>query len=551
MAHLSSNNANMITITHDTFMAALPVVREAIAKADLIALDCEFSGIDDPHATPLDRPLFYDSPEQLYQKSRAIVAKYRLLQLGLCCLTKSGNNSNTYGARAFAFHLCPRAHADLGLDSTVTFQTSALQFMAKNGYDFGLTLGHGIAHLSRADVRHVEVDAQPYPFQAVFRPALGEAIAQIERFLADFHATPLPPQGIKPADLPILLLDRASLGAGDRIELERLFAGQVDITGSATDIRHFHLTPRTGRAASHSVAPDAAHRTRIVKEGTLFGKVMDALVAAKKPVIGHSVWFDLLFIWHELVDDLPPTLAEFCQAVHAMFPTIVDTKYLAHRMFGNAQVALKSLYAWTPGANADAGPGSPSLATAFPRDSDSDAPMPDAACPPLPTVAIDAHHDQYFTATAFHDAAYDAYATACGYLKLAHHAMHVARVWDSATEIPSDWANGVQLHDNVFRNVRLDSGNEGPGRPPGLGDRDAVLRVRVQGGASAAEVVGRVARAGTKKFEVRFVARDVWFVDLKEVDDVEGVVRAIERGEAGEGDKEGTGDGAWTVVRVW
>ncbi|KAJ3350084.1 hypothetical protein GGF32_005125 [Allomyces javanicus] len=472
---------NMITITHDTFMAALPVVRDAIAKADLIALDCEFSGIDDPHAQPLDRPLFYDSPEQLYQKSRKIVAKYRLLQLGLCCLTKrAGSDDNIYDARAFAFHLCPRAHADLGLDSTVTFQTSALQFMAKNGYDFGLTLGHGIAHLSRADVRHVEEAAVPYPFQTVFRPALGEAIAQIQRFLADFHATPLPPQGIKPADLPVLLLDRASLGAGDRIELERLFAGQVDITGSATDIRHFRLTPRTGRAASHSVAPDAAHRTRIVKEGTLFGKVIDALVSSQKPVIGHSIWFDLLFIWHELVDDLPPTLSEFCHAVHAMFPTLVDTKYLAHRLFGNAHVALKSLYAWTPG-NAD-GPGSPSLATAFPRDT-NDAPMADATIPPpLPTVAIDAHHDQYFTATAFHDAAYDAYATACAYLKLAHQAAHVAHVWDATTDIPSDWANGVQLHDNVFHN---------------------------------------------------------------------GVVRAIERGDAVEKDEGRKEDGAWTVVRVW
>ncbi|KNE67951.1 hypothetical protein, variant [Allomyces macrogynus ATCC 38327] len=429
--------------------------------------------------------------------------------------------------------------------------------MAKNGYDFGLTLGHGIAHLSRADVRHVEEAAAPYPFQTVFRPALGEAISQIQRFLADFHATPLPPQGIKPADLPVLLLDRASLGAGDRIELERLFAGQVDITGSSSDIRHFRLTPRTGRAASHSVAPDAAHRTRIVKEGTLFGKVMDALVAAQKPVIGHSIWFDLLFIWHELVDDLPPTLADFCAAVHGMFPILVDTKYLAYRMFGNAHVALKSLYAWTPGANAD-GPGSPSLATAFPRGThdDEDATMADATTPPppLPTVAIDTHHDQYFTATAFHDAAYDAYATACGYLKLAHHAAHVTRMWPSDAGIPSEWANGVQLHDNVFRNVRLDSGNEGPARPPGLGVRDAVLRVRVKGGASAAEVVAQVAKAVKEGFEVRFVARDVWFVELREVDDVEGLVRGIERGVApvekpGEG-QEKTGD-AWTVVRVW
>ncbi|KNE73051.1 hypothetical protein AMAG_17320 [Allomyces macrogynus ATCC 38327] len=413
--------------------------------------------------------------------------------------------------------------------------------MAKNGYDFGLTLGHGIAHLSRADVRHVEEAALPYPFQTVFRPALGEAMYAFRFFEC----------GIKPCDLPVLLLDRASLGSGDRVELERLFAGQVDITGSSTDIRHFRLTPRTGRAASHSVPPDAAHRTRIVKEGTLFGKVIDALVSSKKPVIGHSMWFDLLFIWHELVDDLPPTLAEFCAAAHVMFPNVVDTKYLAHRLFGNAHVALKSLYAWTPGSNND-GPGSPSQ-TAFPFVSDPDTPMPDATVlPPLPTVAIDVHHDQYFTSTAFHDAAYDAYATACGYLKLAHHAAHVARVWPTTAEIPGDWANSVHLHDNVFYNVRLDAA-EGPGRPPGLGERDAVLRVHVKGGRCAAEVVARVASA-VKEFEVRFVAREVWFVYVVGMDDVEAVVRAIECGgglaEKPEEGQEKSGD-AWTVVRVW
>ena len=42
-----------------------------------------------------------------------------------------------------------------------------------------------------------------------------------------------------------------------------------------------------------------------------FSKVIEEIIIAKKPLVGHNMFLDLLFIWQQFVDDLPETLAEF------------------------------------------------------------------------------------------------------------------------------------------------------------------------------------------------------------------------------------------------
>lgn len=55
-----------------------------------------------------------------------------------------------------------------------------------------------------------------------------------------------------------------------------------------------------------------------------------ARLKQNRPVlVGHNMFFDLLFLYRCFIGPLPNTLQEFNALIHEMFPTLADTKYLA------------------------------------------------------------------------------------------------------------------------------------------------------------------------------------------------------------------------------
>lgn len=59
-----------------------------------------------------------------------------------------------------------------------------------------------------------------------------------------------------------------------------------------------------------------------------FRQVFNALVALKKPIVGHNLLYDLMFIHRWLDSALPEDFTEFKKSLNAMFPNIFDTKYV-------------------------------------------------------------------------------------------------------------------------------------------------------------------------------------------------------------------------------
>jgi len=60
---------------------------------------------------------------------------------------------------------------------------------------------------------------------------------------------------------------------------------------------------------------------------------LDAIkaVLAQRPrvLVGHNCFMDLVFIYNYFYGSLPDSVEEFQESLHAIFPTIVDTKYLS------------------------------------------------------------------------------------------------------------------------------------------------------------------------------------------------------------------------------
>lgn len=67
--------------------------------------------------------------------------------------------------------------------------------------------------------------------------------------------------------------------------------------------------------------------------GCTFEEIANRLkkrLAENRPVIiGHNCLTDLVFMYRCFIGSLPATVEEFQVAIHELFPTILDTKYLA------------------------------------------------------------------------------------------------------------------------------------------------------------------------------------------------------------------------------
>ena len=46
-----------------------------------------------------------------------------------------------------------------------------------------------------------------------------------------------------------------------------------------------------------------------------FSKVIEEIIKSKNPLVGHNMFLDILFIYQQFIDDLPPSLSEFIPKV--------------------------------------------------------------------------------------------------------------------------------------------------------------------------------------------------------------------------------------------
>lgn len=64
-----------------------------------------------------------------------------------------------------------------------------------------------------------------------------------------------------------------------------------------------------------------------------FSQIVEYLIGAKKPIVGHSFIYDVTFFYHQFIDELPDNYPEFAAKWSAIFPETYDTKVLTMEAF--------------------------------------------------------------------------------------------------------------------------------------------------------------------------------------------------------------------------
>lgn len=83
---------------------------------------------------------------------------------------------------------------------------------------------------------------------------------------------------------------------------------------------------------------------KVVDEQYGFTHIIDLLIEAKKPLVGHNMIFDVMFLYYQFIDDFPETYDEFTKAWADNFPLTYDTKLLSSYAKGIKSTWLKAAY---------------------------------------------------------------------------------------------------------------------------------------------------------------------------------------------------------------
>eukprot|EP00038_Savillea_parva_P031262 m.84309 g.84309 ORF g.84309 m.84309 type:complete len:635 (-) comp9591_c1_seq3:2059-3963(-) len=324
------------SVTRSTFADVAADLEAALPDAAFVAIDFEMSGIG------AWRQNKEDTAQDRYTTMRATVDKYTIVQFGVAVFTEV--QPGQYESRPYNFFTFPSGLS--GRD--VTLSSSAIRFLADNGMDFQSWLAEGIPYVTATRTQtlrdNILTPPAPKPRDTSSKVQLtwdsdkafvAEALPRFETWLTQTTS----PKNMKNASNDVSEFVFPPCNAWLRRAIYQEVEALVDACG-ATGVEKearkmdsgewavvvMYLTP-----AQQAEREETKAQERQAKFDAAVGvtRVFNALVDAKKPLVGHNCLYDLMFMLHNFDDPLPETYNAFTARVHYLFPNVCDTKHLA------------------------------------------------------------------------------------------------------------------------------------------------------------------------------------------------------------------------------
>jgi poly(A)-specific ribonuclease len=338
-------SAKWTSVTKENFIEILPQVLEAIKTATFIAFDTELTGLQ---LTRAHRNSNLDDLVTRYGKLRESVSNFGLLQVGLACF-KWSESRQKYRISAYSFYVFPSAANGIQQERKFTCQLGSLTFLSEFKFDFNKAFHQGIPFITRREEAIIKSNSvfyqssssstqqsqqQQQPQKPLIllkdeeKAIVNEVFDKIDEWLDSMEEKEDKNSSANGVlDLPVMnsfqrliFYQQIPLKYGESLAIVKKSTGCLSVKKAALD-------PES-RAAAFQEEKDQFERA--LDEQIGFRRVIDQVIEAGKPVIGHNCWVDLLHFYQKFVDNnLPPSLSGFKEEVLKCFPVIIDTKYLA------------------------------------------------------------------------------------------------------------------------------------------------------------------------------------------------------------------------------
>ncbi|RHY30414.1 hypothetical protein DYB32_006348 [Aphanomyces invadans] len=324
-------------VTRHNFAEALVDLEKQLAlpSCRFVAIDTEFTGLAPSEFT---REKIIDTLEERYAKVRASGENFLITQFGVALVHVADGSAETDEASntwisCWNFFVFPRPYQNF--DARFLCQASSMQFMAEHGFDFNKFIRDGIPYLSRKSemaVRRIheksianlgksppeKINVSRH-FDKLF---MTESVERIDTWLANSDAA-----------MPELFISaRNSFRRLLVLHAARFLATHPDAKSLYLETNENGVRLiRTTSSSEH----DSLKKRKIdelnneVEAAIGFSKVIQLLGKSGKPVVGHNCLLDFVYLFHQFVGPLPPTLVQFKLQLGKAFPVIFDTKHQA------------------------------------------------------------------------------------------------------------------------------------------------------------------------------------------------------------------------------
>ncbi|KAI8823869.1 ribonuclease H-like domain-containing protein [Chytriomyces cf. hyalinus JEL632] len=378
-------------VTKKTFKETLPKVQAAISSCDFIAIDTELTGL---HKTAAESASFADTPQLRYDKLRSSSQNFAVIQFGVSTFTWDATVKK-YVSRSFNFPIFPSAgRALLGLDRRFLVESSAVDFLLQNNFDFNETFQNGIPY-----VRYDEESAARIKINGVEAPSSN--IMTIEDKDREYVETAMSDvqEWLQNSTEPYVSIT-AENGFKKRLIHQEVRIRFNHFLGTRSRGRDVQVSKLNETERARAMSGEDEFKYKLIGELEYligFRSVIDMISKSRKPVVGHNMYLDLCQTIQKFCFELPEAVAEFKTLCHNIFPTIYDTKHIA-----NTDTKILALV-----SNSTLSEMSSRLAIEI-RE-------PKIVCHPDFRDYANGQNDK------FHEAAFDAFSTGAAFLRMIYH----------------------------------------------------------------------------------------------------------------------------------
>ncbi|XP_036949479.1 poly(A)-specific ribonuclease PARN [Acanthopagrus latus] len=327
-------------VTRRNFKDSLNAVYSAIEEADFLAIDGEFSGISDgPNVSALTNGL--DTPEERYTKLKKHSMDFLLFQFGICTFTYDQTKSK-YIIKPFNFYIFPKPFNRTSPDIKFICQSSSIDFLASQGFDFNKVFCNGIPYLNQEEEAQLREQTEERRNQhangvgtpSYISPSSSKGPAHVPEEHKDF------------INRVIEKVEALFTNSEKTLDLEPCTGFQRKLIYQTLNWKFpkgLHVetieTEKKERFIQVSKVDDEERKRREqqklekeqeeLNDAVGFSRVVHAISKSGKLVVGHNMLLDVMHTIHQFYCPLPEDLQDFKEVTMCVFPRLLDTKLMA------------------------------------------------------------------------------------------------------------------------------------------------------------------------------------------------------------------------------
>uniref|UniRef100_A0AAQ5XSF1 Poly(A)-specific ribonuclease PARN n=1 Tax=Amphiprion ocellaris TaxID=80972 RepID=A0AAQ5XSF1_AMPOC len=319
-------------VTRKNYKDSLSTVYSAIEEADFLAIDGEFSG-----------NLVTVLAEMPMEMTSALCHSmdFLLFQFGLCTF-KYDQTKSKYITKPFNFYIFPKPFNRTSPDIKFICQSSSIDFLASQGFDFNKVFCHGIPYLNQEEEAQLREQTEERRNQqangvgtpSFISPSSSKGPAHVPEEHKDFinrvveKVEALFSNSEKTLDLdPCTGFQRKLIYQTLNWKFPKGL--HVETVETEKKERYIQVSKVDEEERKRREQQKLEREQEELNDAVGFSRVIHAISKSGKLVVGHNMLLDVMHTIHQFYCPLPEDLQDFKEVTMCVFPRLLDTKLMA------------------------------------------------------------------------------------------------------------------------------------------------------------------------------------------------------------------------------